>query len=321
VRVEEAFPVTRVWLDVPRHVRHLSFDEGHGGRYPAMLADHLGRHGARTVWLYTPMALELADALAPQVLVYDVMDDLASFRGAPDVMRQRQWQALHRADVVFTGGRSLHAGVLRTRPQRTYLFPSGVEVEHYAAAARRRRARGPRTRPVAGYVGVVDERLDLALVAALADALPDWEVRMVGPRAKIDERDLPRRDNLSWLGRRSYGELPEVMTDFDVALMPFALNEATRSISPTKTLEYLAAGLPVVSTRVPDVVADVGHVVTLADDAASFAAACREGLRSRGWAAPAVRMLLHERQWNTIAARMDRIVARVRAPHLGEASA
>jgi glycosyltransferase involved in cell wall biosynthesis len=148
-------------------------------------------------------------------------------------------------------------------------------------------------------------------VTAVADALPDWEIRMVGPVAKIDPADLPRRANITYPGPAPYADLPEVMASFDVALMPFALNEATRSISPTKTLEYLAAGLPVVSTRVPDVVADFGELVDLQDDEAGFAAACRRverhcALSRAAKAAPS----LHWHHWDTIAERMEELVAR-----------
>ena len=260
VRTEDHGPVTRVWLEVPGD-GHVGFDSPWAASYASAVRDLVGAAEDRTVWLYTPMALEMATALRPASLVYDVMDDLASFKGAAAELRLRHRQALRRADVVFTGGRSLHRGVVTHRPQRTHLFPSGVEPEHFAAAHALRTS--TRARPVAGYVGVIDERLDLDLVGELAAALPDWEVRIVGPVVKIDQASLPQAPNLTYPGSSPYERLPQVMGGFDVALMPFALNEATRSISPTKTLEYFAAGLPVVSTRVPDVVADYKALVEL----------------------------------------------------------
>jgi glycosyltransferase involved in cell wall biosynthesis len=198
--------------------------------------------------------------------------------------------------------------VTSLRTSDVHLFPSGVEPEHYAPA----RAARPesRPRPVAGYVGVVDERIDLDLVAGLAAELPDWDVEVVGPVTKIDEDDLPRAGNLRWLGPRPYDELPSTMAGFDVALMPFARNEATRSISPTKTLEYLAAGLPVVSTRIPDVVADHGHVVALADDAAGFASHCRRLLDQRSAPRPEVEAVLARQHWDAIARSMDALITR-----------
>ena len=314
VRAEPHPPVTRVWLDVPGDYQwHVPYSDERAAGYGQQLVELVGPpRGQRVVWLYTPMALHLARALEPALLVYDVMDDLAAFAKASPEMKERQREALETADVVFAGGRSLHRGVAQLRPD-AHLFPSGVDAAHYARARRRR---GARERPAAGYVGVIDERLDLVLVARLAEALPDWELRMIGPAIeKIDRRDLPQAPNIVYLGSQPYERLPDLMAELDVALMPFALNEATRSISPTKTLEYLAAGLPVVSTRVPDVVADFGDVVELADDAQGFAAACRRALEADGAAREErVRPLLERSSWDAVAARMDAILRRAAAP-------
>ena len=297
--------VTRVWLDVPDEGRHVGFEEGPLAAYAAHLPGVLGPGTDRVVWLYSPLPLHVATALEPTALVYDVMDDLNSFLRAPEHLVTRHRQALARADVVFAGGRTLHQGVLQRRPD-AHLFPSGVEPEHYAVARRHRRRH---ERPVAGYVGVIDERLDLDLVAGLAEALPDWDVRMVGPIAKIQPDDLPSAPNLHYPGPQPYDRLPAVMGGFDVALMPFARNEATRAISPTKTLEYLAAGLPVVSTRVADVVACYGTVVELQDDAAGFAGACRRVLHHDLSARDArLRPILEANRWETIAGAMLRLI-------------
>ena len=310
LRTAEHGPVTRVWLEVPGEQRHVDFGDQVAACYGDALKALLGNEHGRVVWLYTPMAFEIGTALEPEVVVYDMMDDLASFKGAPAALRFLQQQALRRADVVFAGGRSLHRSVAGHRPD-AHLFASGVEPEHYAAAGAARRG-GPR--PVAGYVGVIDERIDLELIRKLAAALPDWEIRLVGPVVKIDEDRLPRPENITYPGAQPYERLPQVMSEFDVGLMPFELNEATASISPTKTLEYLAAGLPVVSTRVPDVVADYGHEVALADEADGFAAACAAGLAEdpderRLRVAPILR--LHH--WDAIAARMLALVQAVPA--------
>jgi glycosyltransferase involved in cell wall biosynthesis len=210
--------------------------------------------------------------------------------------------------VVFTGGRSLQRSVVQRRPERTHCFPSGVDPDHYAPAANMRQ---PGPRPVAGYVGVIDERLDLDLVAELAAALPDWEIRMVGPVLKIDAATLPQAPNITYPGSAQYADLPQVMAGFDVALMPFARNEATRSISPTKTLEYLAAGLPVVSTRVPDVVTDFAELVDLQEGGAAFAKACRRVLEHcPEERAVKAEQILHWNHWDTIAQRMEQLMAR-----------
>src|SRR5829696_1882395 len=301
--------VTRVWLDVPDPGFHVGFDAGHVAAYCQQLPGLVGPGaGDRVVWLYTPLALEAALALEPTVLVYDVMDDLASFKDASPSLVAAQEATLRAADVVFAGGPSLHRSVLQRGRHDAHRFPSGVEPEHYERA-RSFDVRGDR--PVAGYVGVIDERIDLDLVAGVAAALPDWEVRMVGPVAKIDPATLPRAENITYTGPKPYSRLPAVMAGFDVALMPFASNEATRSISPTKTLEYLAAGLPVVSTPVPDVVTQFSAVVDVQDEPLGFADACRGVHRhDRPRRDDRVRPLLYEHHWDTITDRMAAILAR-----------
>ena len=309
---EQRGDVTQVRLEVagPNDpTGSISFHDPRAADYPALLAELLAEQGcgpSPDLWLYTPMAYDIAEHLSPGRLIYDVMDDLASFRHAPEGLRSRQQQLLSAADVVFTGGRSLHRSTLSRRRHAVYLFPSGVEQGHYAAS---RELRHPRDTKVAGYVGVIDERMDLELIEQLAAELPDWTVRMVGPTAKIEESSLPQASNIDYVGIVHYDELPRVMAGFDVALMPFALNEATRAISPTKTLEYLAAGLPVVSTRVPDVVADYADVVHLADDGAGFAAACREvvthKLSDRDRKAKPIQA---RQEWDYIATAMSRLL-------------
>jgi glycosyltransferase involved in cell wall biosynthesis len=318
LRTSEAGPVVRVWLEVPGDAAHLGFGDA-ADVYADAVAGLLGRAPQRIAWLYSPMALPLAEALEPELVVFDVMDDLASFAHAPELLRTRHAETLERADVVFTGGRSLQQLVTGRRPD-AHCFPSGVEPEHYARA---RRFRKSRVRPVAGYVGVIDERLDLDLVASLAQELPDWDIHMVGPVLKIDAAALPAAPNLHYPGPQQYQDLPRILGGFDVALMPFALNDATRCISPTKTLEYLAAGLPVVSTRVPDVVSEFGAVVELGDDGQFFAEASRRLL-----AQPAaererkVRPLLSWNHWDTIADRMSALLDGARsAPRPNEQTA
>ena len=314
--------ITRVWLELPTGSTPVDpgFDAPGAEAYGELVAGMLsaaGRPAAPDVWLYTPMAFDLALALRPGRLAYDVMDDLTSFQDAPEGLLLRQRRALAEADVVFAGGRSLHAGVLALGRKDAHLFPSGVETAHYE---RSRTLREDRVQQVAGYVGVIDERMDVALVGELAEALPDWTIRLVGPVVKISEDSLPQGPNLEYPGLTAYEELPEVMAGFDVALMPFALNDATRSISPTKTLEYLAAGLPVVSTRVPDVVADYDTVVHLADDGPAFATACRRVVEhAQDERDHRLRPIQERQEWDSIAARMAEILDRV--PGAGRADA
>lgn len=317
IRSEQRNGITRLWLVVPgsRTGLELRFSDPRAAEYGRVLADFLAEQGvpaAPDLWLYTPMAYDLAQKLDGGRLIYDVMDDLASFLKAPEGLRLRQRQLLSAADVVFTGGRSLHRSTLSQRRRAVHLFPSGVETEHYASS---RTLREPRSSKVAGYVGVLDERIDLDLLAALARELPDWSIQVIGPVAKIEKADLPRLPNIDYAGMVDYQELPRRMAGFDVALMPFALNQATRAISPTKTLEYLAAGLPVVSTRVPDVVSDYADVVHFADDGKEFAAACTEVITHRQADRDRrVRPIQARQEWDYIAASMTRVLAEHTSP-------
>ncbi|RJT81812.1 glycosyltransferase family 1 protein [Arthrobacter cheniae] len=305
---EETGSVTRVWLEVPEQGRHVGYEDDVIPDYADQLPKLVGPpQGQRVVWLYTPLALDIAVALRPTTIVYDVMDDLASFKNAAPALVEQHLRTLHRADVVFAGGRSLHRAVVEQGRHDAEFFPSGVSPEHYAAARCRTADTKPKAgrSPVAGYVGVLDERLDRRLIADLAERLPEWEIRMIGPLAKLAPEQLPQASNITYLGQQDYEDLPRLMAEFDVALMPFALSAQTRSISPTKTLEYLACNLPVVSTRVPDVVSEFGHVVYLRDDAAGFADACQM-LRDldRSNLQPQLRRLLKRYHWDTIAERM-----------------
>lgn len=250
---------------------------------------------APVVWFYTPMALPLLDALegadgldglGATAVVYDCMDELSAFKFAPPELAGRELALMQRADLVFTGGASLYAAKRDLHPA-VHCLPSAVDATHFspATAARPGAERDEALRlhdgigtPRLGYMGVIDERLDLDLVAAVADADPAWQVVMVGPVVKIDPGQLPRRPNLHWLGQQPYERLPALVAQWDVCLMPFALNEHTRFISPTKTLEYLAAGKPVVSTPVHDVVALYGQLVDTPPDVHGFVQACRRHL-------------------------------------------
>lgn len=240
------------------------------------------------VWLYTPMALPLVQPLNPSCVVYDCMDELSAFKGAPKQLRQRETALMKRAAVVFTGGPSLFDAKRLLHPS-VHCIPSSVDARHYAPAqlvessdealavhALQGGIAGPRL----GYFGVVDERLDLSLVARVADHNPGWQVVMVGPVVKIEPESLPRRPNIHWLGMQSYERLPYFLAGWDVALMPFALNEATRFISPTKTLEYMAGCKPVVSTGVKDVITLYGSAVEVAHSPEQFVAACEQLLQA-----------------------------------------
>jgi protoporphyrinogen oxidase/glycosyltransferase involved in cell wall biosynthesis len=266
------------------------------------------------VWLYTPMALPLLDGLQPKVVVYDCMDELAAFRGAPQQMLERERALFGRADVVFTGGPSLYAAK-RDQHANLHCFPSSVDVQHFAQAAEggvEDAAQRHLPRPRLGFCGVIDERMDLGLLAAVAEARPQWQLTLVGPCAKIDPASLPRHSNIHYLGQRGYRELPGFITGWDVCLQPFALNDATRFISPTKTLEYMAAGKPVVSTPIRDVAERYSGVVAIADGAEAFVQACEAALHESPEAASRRRAAMREAvalsSWDTTADAMRRLI-------------
>ncbi|MDF2639406.1 MAG: UDP-galactopyranose mutase [Novosphingobium lindaniclasticum] len=273
------------------------------------------REGKLLLWYYTPMMLSFSQHLQADCIVYDCMDELANFKFAPSDLLAREAQLLRTADLVFTGGYSLYEAK-RDRHPSVHAFPSSVEREHFVVA-RETMEEPPEQRslqrPRFGFYGVVDERMDLELLAHLADARPEWSILIVGPVVKIDPADLPARPNLHYLGGKSYVELPAHLAGWDVALMPFAINEATRFISPTKTPEYLSAGKPVVSTPITDVVRHYGGLqgVSIAEGADAFVAACDEALAlARGdgkWLEEADALLL-QTNWDDTVKRMRRLI-------------
>ncbi len=227
-----------------------------------LLDAHLAKAGRPEVlWYYSPLAMAFSAHVAAPVRVYDCMDELSGFKNAPALLPLMERRLLGRADLVFTGGMSLYEAK-RDRHPDVHAFPSSVDRHHFAQARDPERVDPPDQagipRPRLGFFGVIDERMDVELVAAAADLRPDWHFVMLGPVVKIDEASLPRRDNLHWLGSKTYDELPSYIGGWDLGFMPFALNEATRFISPTKTPEFLAAGVRLVSTPIADVVRPYG---------------------------------------------------------------
>ncbi|MBV9169888.1 MAG: glycosyltransferase family 1 protein [Chloroflexi bacterium] len=289
-------------------------------------------------WYYTPMALGITGSLpAPLATVYDCMDQLSAFRDAPPALLLREHQLFRRADLVFTGGQSLYEAK-RFRHHSVHLFPSSVEVDHFSTARQPQPDPDDQaaiSHPRIGFFGVLDERLDTELLAAAADLRPTWQFVLLGPIAKIEPTCLPRRPNLHYLGPKAYADLPRYLAGWDVASIPFARNEATRYISPTKTPEYLAAGCPVVSTSIRDVVEPYGGLglariadtpsefvaaveASIAEDRSALWARADDFLASTGW----------DSTWSAMVALLERVVRSrsdgVRAPALqrtGTASA
>lgn len=230
------------------------------------------------LWFYTPQALPMKNYFIGEFTIFDVMDELSMFAHAPAELKEREKELLLTADVVMAGGPSLARAKQTIRPD-TLSLPSCVDAAHYSPE---RAAEAEKENPIEdqlehdiphpriGFFGVIDERLDIELVAAIADANPRWHVVMVGPVVKIDPATLPQRDNIHWLGSQSYDLLPQIVQTWDVCILPFALNDATKFISPTKTLEYMAAEKPIVSTSIHDVIELYGSVVKIGYDHGEF---------------------------------------------------
>ncbi|HLL72416.1 MAG TPA: glycosyltransferase family 1 protein [Pyrinomonadaceae bacterium] len=293
----------------------------------AMIDRLFAEHGIRdyVLWYYTPMALGWTRHLKPLATIYDCMDELSAFKNAPRLLREREAELFRRADLVFTGGQSLYEAKRDQHPN-VYAFPSSIDRAHFAQA--RTHIEDPADQaniphPRMGFFGVVDERFDIELLDAISEARPDWHFVIIGPVVKISEEDLPRRANIHYLGGKSYKELPAYLAGWDVAALLFARNESTRFISPTKTPEYLAAGKPVVSTSIRDVVRPYGKLglVRIADDAAEFVKAAAEiGMDEQGdnsaWLARTDEFLAKiswDRTWGEMAELIGEVAASRRA--------
>ena len=275
--IEEAH---NLWVLRPHLTWGIDFEAGQRQLLDEFLRTfNLSRY---VTWFYTPMAVGFTEHLRPQATVYDCMDELSAFLNPPAGLVEREQRLFQRADVVFTGGISLY-DAKRTQHPNVHAFPSSIDVAHFAQAtaatvedpADQRVLPHPR----AGFYGVVDERFDIALLTTLAQLRPNIHFVILGPIVKIDPATLPQAPNIHYLGGKSYAELPAYLSGWDVALLPFALNESTRFISPTKTPEYLAAGKPVVSTPIRDVIRGYGDagLVAIEDTPEAFAEAIEPG--------------------------------------------
>ena len=269
-------------------VAHLPWgptEEQHGEMYRALFKTFMQDYQINSYvsWYYTPMMASWTAGLTPHATVYDCMDELSAFADAPPALREREELLFNRADLVFTGGQTLYEAKQGRHPA-VYAFPSSVDVPFFMMArtiAEEPEDQKPIPHPRLGFYGVVDERLDVALLGAVAALRPDWQWVIVGPTvSKIDPATLPALPNIYYLGSKPYAALPAYLSGWDVALLPFARNESTRFISPTKTPEYLAAGRSVVSTSIRDVVRPYGDLglARIADTPEDFVLACEAAL-------------------------------------------
>ena len=328
--MERSSPAPNVTVCRPHTPSHaIGFHDDQIPLLQPLLATLVAPGEQPVVWFYTPMALPLLQALNASLVVYDCMDELAAFKNSPKQLLQRESALLNLADLVFAGGPSLYEAK-RERHGNVHCFPSSVDVRHFERALERASSHPEQhllARPRLGFYGVIDERFDSLLIAEMADAHPEWQIVLVGPVLKIDPASLPQRANIHYLGQRTYDELPAFLAGWDVCLLPFALNEATRYISPTKVLEYMAAELPIVSTAIADVEQPYGHIVAIAADSRAFIASCEAALDMHG--AQHEAMLAHMRatvattSWDVTADAMRTLLAnppaRCRTPRFAPA--
>ena len=282
--------------------------------------------GDYVLWFYTPMAWPLAAGLRSLAVVYDCMDELSAFLNAPAELLEREAALLQAADLVFTGGPSLYRSK-KDRHPRVYCFPSSVDARHFAQAANGMVEASDQSalpHPRLGFFGVIDERFDIPLIDSMALAHPEWQIALVGPVVKIDPAILPHHPNIHYFGQRSYRELPSYLKGWDVCLLPFARNQATRFISPTKTLEYMAAGKQIVSTPITDVAEPYGEMVYLGGTSREFIEACEQalaaGLEERSARQQKMRAVLAGTSWDRTAAQMSDLIAAAAAPRAAAAS-
>jgi glycosyltransferase involved in cell wall biosynthesis len=275
-------------------------------------------HDTLIAWYYTPMALPFSAHLRAKVRVYDCMDELSAFKNPPVRLIEREAQLFSTVDLVFTGGESLYQAK-RNQHSRVYAFPSSIDASHFNEA--RAQLKDPTDqqdipRPRVGFFGVIDERMDLTLVAKTANRMPDCQFVMLGPVVKIAPESLPRASNLHWLGSKSYVDLPSYLAHWSAGWMPFALNESTRFISPTKTPEFLAAGLPVVSTAIADVVRPYGALglvgIASAEDMADKLQIALAGKSDAAWLKK-VDGFLAGKSWDKTWGEMSAHISRLQA--------
>ena len=328
LKVREADGVANLRVIVP-HLPEGMPDDAREATLKRLLDAHLSTIKGRLVaWYYTPMMLPFSQHIEADAVVFDAMDELSKFKFAPAKLLELEQKLIDKADVVFTGGSSLFEAK-KDRHPNVHCFPSSVDRTHFAKA--RAQLFDPADqedlpRPRLGFYGVIDERFDIGLLDRIAETRPNWSFVMVGPVVKISPDDLPRRHNICYLGGKTYAQLPAYLSGWDVALMPFAMNESTQFISPTKTPEYLAGGKPVVSTPIKDVVRHYGHLqgVQIASTPEEFVTACDNALAlshdpESGWLAEAD-LMLSATSWDTTQARMSGLIAEALGERVGSDS-
>jgi UDP-galactopyranose mutase len=329
LQVREAPEASNVRIAVPHLPQGMPEDAREAALMRLLDAHVASIRGALISWYYTPMMLPFSRHIEADVTVFDAMDELSKFKFAPVKLLDLEQELIDRADVLFTGGSSLYEAK-KDRHDNVHCFPSSVDRCHFLKARSRQFEPADQEdlpKPRFGFYGVIDERFDTDLLDKIAQMRPAWTFVMVGPVVKISSEDLPKRHNIHYLGGKTYDQLPAYLSGWDVALMPFAMNESTQFISPTKTPEYLAGGVPVVSTPIKDVVRHYGHLegVKIAATPEEFVAACEQALElSRdpegGWLGEAD-LMLSATSWDTTQARMAGLIHDILGTRVGSNAA
>jgi UDP-galactopyranose mutase len=264
-----------VWVIV-MHVAKDAVEEKIDNALSAMIDSMMYANSIRNymLWYYSPMALSYSEHLHPALTIYDCMDELSAFKFAPPELKEWEQRLLKRADIVFTGGYSLYHAKKHLH-HNIHPFPSSIDQSHFMKARIFKGEPADQAaipHPRLGFYGVIDERFHISLINELSIRRPDWHFVLIGPVIKIDSSMLPQRENIHYTGGKDYNELPSYLAGWDIAMLPFELNESTKYISPTKTPEYLAGGKPVISTSIADVVTPYGKngLVHIADTAEQF---------------------------------------------------
>jgi glycosyltransferase involved in cell wall biosynthesis len=262
-------------------------------------------------WFYSASFAPLLEQINFETIVYDCMDELSLFKGASVHLINQEKYLMAHAEIVFTGGKSLYEAKKQLH-SNVYCFPSSVDQEHFAQASKEIPVAEDISnilKPIVGYYGVIDERIDLDLLHKCAKKLQNVSFVMIGPLAKIENTDLPKENNIHYLGMKSYDELPNYLKAFDIAMMPFALNDATKYISPTKTLEYMAAGKPIISTKITDVVRDYSESIALIENESEFCDAIETLLaKDHIQMQMEYKKILEKTSWDSTADKMESII-------------
>jgi UDP-galactopyranose mutase len=321
-----------LWVVVPRLPAGTSESEAAALQQALLIDDLLIEYhiSEYVLWYYTPMALGFTRHLEPLAVIYDCMDELSAFKNAPPELKNWEAKLFKRADLVFTGGYSLYESK-RECHHNVYPFPSSVDADHFRRA--RREIADPADQadiphPRLGFYGAIDERMDLDLIGEIAERRPSWQIILLGPVVKISPSDIPHLPNVHLLGHKPYSSLPDYLSGWDIAIAPFAHNDSTRFISPTKVPEYLAAGKPVISTSIRDVVSPYGQMglVKIADTPDEFISAAESLLKGHdtvAWLRRVDETLAYE-SWDRTWARMMKLlnlILRARYPEGAPADA